>query len=99
MWSERRQICRFTISVCLVLLVLSGCCEAKKPTKKKPDNKETSIFNFVRLIIFRMVYGFATMFGAQEGISEIMDGIFVPPGADEGDYRDYLDGEDEDFYY
>lgn len=73
----------------------------KKSKKKKPSN-ETNLFNFLRIFLLRLVYGFATMMGFEDGISEFMGGALVPPGVEDSDYRDYgdyKDGEDEELDY
>jgi len=59
--------------------------------EKKPSSSgsgapaETSAFNFVRLLVLRIVWGFASMFGLQEGLEDFMGGIFVPPGVETDD--------------
>ncbi|EEB20273.1 hypothetical protein Phum_PHUM609140 [Pediculus humanus corporis] len=98
MMDKRIKKLLFTIIIVLSLWVCLSECKKKKKkeTDKKPNETETNIFNFLRLFFFRMIYGFATMFGAQEDISDFMGGIFVPPGADDAEYRDYLDGDQVD---
>lgn len=64
------------------------------PTKKQLllQRKETTPVDFTRLLIMRIVYGFAKAIGLEEPISEVLNGALVPPGAeddDEGDFFDY----------
>ncbi|XP_034237490.1 uncharacterized protein LOC117642962 [Thrips palmi] len=59
--------------------------------KKKPAGgaqaaavspSETNVFNFVRIMVLRLVWGFASWFGWDEPLSEAFGGAFVPPGVD-----------------
>jgi len=68
-------------------------CDArrrKQNKQKQIQSRETNIFNFVRLLVLRLVYGIATSLGYGENISEFLGGIFVPPGV-EADDDDDLD--------
>lgn len=63
-------------------------CDARKrkhSKQKQIESRETNVFNFVRLLVLRLVYGIATSMGFGEGISDFLGGIFVPPGV-EDDY-------------
>lgn len=65
--------------------------------------RETNPFNFMRLIVMRLVYGIAKMMGFEESLEEVANGAFVPPGVDD-DYGGFdLDGRDDydykDDYY
>jgi len=65
-------------------------CNARRrkySKQKQIQSRETNIFNFVRLLVLRLVYGIATSMGFGETISGIFNGIFVPPGV-EDDYDD-----------
>lgn len=57
---------------------------------------ETIPANFVRLLLMRLIYGFAASMGAEERLAEVFNGAFVPPNADEG--FDFFGGggDDED---
>lgn len=69
---------------------------------------ETNVFNFVRLIVMRMVYGFASMFGLGDFLEDFAGGIFAPPTPDYGglglglglDYsdNDYKEYDDYDYW-
>nr|CAD7449971.1 unnamed protein product [Timema bartmani] len=63
-----------------------GC--HRKKSKQNLQSRETSMFNFVRLFVMRLVYGIASAMGFSEGISNFLNGAFVPPGVDD-DYGDY----------
>lgn len=43
---------------------------------------ETNLFNFVRIMVLRLVWGFASWMGFDEPLSEAFGGAFVPPGVD-----------------
>ncbi|XP_024084202.1 uncharacterized protein LOC106671268 [Cimex lectularius] len=91
-----RYITRFSI-IALHLLLVEVQCEHAETDESftfeefKRHPRETNVVNFVRLLVMRLIYGFAQMLGFGESISEVGDGIFVPPGAD--DY--YFDGDDD----
>jgi hypothetical protein len=66
-------------------------CDArrrKQNKQKQIQSRETNVFNFVRLVVLRLVYGIATSLGFGENISEFLGGIFVPPGVEDGDDDD-----------
>ena len=54
--------------------------------------KETSVPNFIRLVVMRLIFGVASAMGLGENLSGVLGGVFVPPGA-EDDYGDYGDGD------
>ncbi|XP_014363155.2 uncharacterized protein LOC106714593 [Papilio machaon] len=88
--------CVLFITLCLLV----SLCEMKKkkmdyPTEKQMvlQRKETTPVDFTRLVVMRLVYGFAKVLGFDEPVSEILDGAFVPPGADD---EDDLFGDDDD---
>ncbi|KAJ9577162.1 hypothetical protein L9F63_006284, partial [Diploptera punctata] len=64
-------------------------CRRRKSSKKQIQSRETNLFDFVRLVFLRVIYGLATSMGFGEGISELFGGIFVPPGVDDDDYGDF----------
>lgn len=86
----------YLISFLFVSLLILNSCEgkAKKPKdkvkQKQLELRETNPPNFVRLVIMRLIYGIATQMGFEERVSNLFNGAFVPPNADEEDYG--LDG-------
>lgn len=58
---------------------------SKHSKQKQIQSRETNVFNFVRLLVLRLVYGIATSLGFGESISEFLGGIFVPPGVEDDD--------------
>lgn len=58
---------------------------------------ETNVFNFVRLIVMRMVFGFASMFGFGDFLEDFAGGIFAPPTPDYGGLGLGLDYSDDDY--
>ncbi|XP_028160453.1 uncharacterized protein LOC114352890 [Ostrinia furnacalis] len=93
----------FLFFVTLVLVFSS--CEMKRKIKDYPtekqltlQRKETTPVDFTRLVVMRLVYGFAKVLGFEEPISEVMNGAFVPPGADDDDFDDDDDGIFDDDY-
>ncbi|XP_060806727.1 uncharacterized protein LOC132903182 [Amyelois transitella] len=88
----------------LTVLLLISSCEMKRrkdgiPTEKQLElqRKETTPVDFTRLVVMRVVYGFAKVLGFEEPISEVLNGAFVPPGADDDD--DFDDEGDDIFDY
>lgn len=77
-------------------------CEMKRrlgyPTEKQLtlQRKETTPVDFTRLVMMRLVYGFAKVLGFEEPVSEMLNGVFVPPGADDDD--DFGDDDDDGFF-
>ncbi|KAL5276651.1 hypothetical protein ACFFRR_002082 [Megaselia abdita] len=57
---------------------------------------ETIPANFVRLLLMRLIYGFAASMGAEERLADVFNGAFVPPNADEG--FDFGFGDDDDTF-
>ena len=88
------------ISKLTMLVFTQGCNGAKRQANQLiKQTRETNTFNFVRLLIMRLIYGFATMMGFEEGLSEVANGAFVPPGIDD-DYGAFdLDDRDSDYSY
>ncbi|KAL0818427.1 hypothetical protein ABMA28_008891 [Loxostege sticticalis] len=88
----------------LTLVLVFSSCEMKRkrvrdyPTEKQLtlQRKETTPVDFTRLVVMRLVYGFAKVLGFEEPISEVMDGAFVPPGADDDD--DFDDDDDDGIF-
>ncbi|XP_033607297.1 uncharacterized protein LOC117282301 isoform X2 [Cryptotermes secundus] len=78
----------FVYTVTLTTIFLMGVCDARRrkhSKQKQIQSRETNIFNFVRLLVLRLVYGIATSMGFGESISEFLGGIFVPPGVEDDD--------------
>lgn len=76
----------------IIILQISSVQGNHRDTVLQKLPRETNLINFVRLFVLRLIYGFATMFGFGESISEVGDGALVPPGVDDDyidDYRDY----------
>ncbi|KAG8325294.1 hypothetical protein J6590_071084 [Homalodisca vitripennis] len=74
-------------------------CKESRQNQLLKQPRETNPFNFMRLLVLRLVYGIATMMGFEEGLSEVANGAFVPPGVDD-DYGGFdLDGRESDYAY
>lgn len=95
----------------VIVVSVCECRKNLKKSKlyKKPNNdklrekqfltdletRETNPPNFVRLLVMRLIYGIASQMGFEERLQGFLNGAFVPPGADDGDY-DLFDGGDDD---
>lgn len=83
-------------------ILLLTPCEMKRrlsyPTEKQLtlQRKETTPVDFTRLVVMRLVYGFAKVLGFEEPVSEVLNGAFVPPGVDDDD--DFGDDDDGGFF-
>lgn len=87
---------QYILVFALLLLLPFGEMKRRKdqgPTKKQLllQRKETSPIDFTRLLIMRIVYGFAKAIGLEEPISEMLNGALIPPGADEDEDGDFFD--------
>lgn len=51
-----------------------------------PQTRETDPPNFVRLVVMRLIYGLAVQMGFEDRLSGVLNGIFVPPNAEDDDY-------------
>lgn len=60
-----------------------------------PKSRETDPPNFVRLVVMRLIYGLAVQMGMEDRLSGVLNGIFVPPNADDAD-DDYGGGFGDD---
>ncbi|KAM3963830.1 uncharacterized protein ACR2FA_001869 [Aphomia sociella] len=94
---------KFLIFILTVLIVVStGETKRRKindyPTEKQLvlQRKETTPVDFSRLVVMRLVYGFAKVLGFEESISDVLNGAFVPPGADDDD--DFDDDDDDGLF-
>ncbi|KAF5287644.1 hypothetical protein FQA39_LY15847 [Lamprigera yunnana] len=89
----------FIIIDCRVALLRS---ETKQEAKKNHDtategNERRQLHKCYRLLVMRLIYGFATRFGLGENISEALNGAFVPPGVEEDYGFDLLDRDEYDY--
>lgn len=53
---------------------------------KQLELRETNPPNFLRILIMRLIYGFAAQMNLEERVSGWFNGAFVPPNADYDDY-------------
>lgn len=90
--SHVRILC---FSFIILLLLTYQCCKAKHYSKSREKTlrhqwelRETNQFNFIRLVIMRMVYGFAVQLGLEERLIKFFSGAFAPPNADYDDDYD-----------
>lgn len=79
-----------------VIVLLAHVANGKRKTKTKSQNekesrqdllesRETDTPNFLRLLLMRLVYGIAVQIGAEDRLAGFLNGIFVPPNADDDD--------------
>ncbi|XP_078033002.1 uncharacterized protein LOC144467890 [Augochlora pura] len=87
---------RATIVLAIAITVLFNVHRAEskstKSTQLSLQSKETNVANFMRILVMRLVFGVASVMGLGENLSDVLGGIFVPPGADDYDYGggDYI---------
>lgn len=84
------------ITMFVILLILNIVLARNKLTKIQKDliklrATETTPIKFITLLIMRLIYGVASTMGLSESLAGVMNGAFVPPGADD-DYGDYGGG-------
>lgn len=62
--------------------------ERTRQTKqsKELELRETNPPNFLRLLVMRLIYGFAAQMNLEERVAGWFNGAFVPPNADYDDY-------------
>lgn len=60
--------------------------QGKSPVAKELELRETNPPNFLRLLVMRLVYGFAAQMNLEERVAGWFNGAFVPPNADYDDY-------------
>lgn len=53
---------------------------------KELELRETNPPNFLRLVIMRLIYGFAAQMNLEERVAGWFNGAFIPPNADYDDY-------------
>ena len=99
----RKQMLVMFLVMGLIVLVHCGDKKNNKnklKTKQHPENKqilfgtdiesrETDPPNFVRLLIMRLIYGLAVQMGVEDRLAGVLNGVFVPPNADD----DFDDGD------
>lgn len=72
----------------------SPATEYAKQFITDPESRETDPPNFVRLAVMRLIYGIAAQMGVEDRLSGVLNGIFVPPNAEDDD--DYGGGFGDD---
>ncbi|XP_033330728.1 uncharacterized protein LOC117222852 [Megalopta genalis] len=82
---------RATLVLAIVITVCFNVHYAESKSTKSTQmlslqSKETNVANFMRLLVMRLVFGVASAMGLGENLSDVLGGIFVPPGADDYDY-------------
>ncbi|RZF40152.1 hypothetical protein LSTR_LSTR010104 [Laodelphax striatellus] len=97
---NRRTRLRLMSYILWMILFLTDVCQAGPFAILKPlkQTRETNLFNFMRLVVIRLIYGVATMMGFNEGISEFANGALVPPGVEDNDDYGFGFGERDDDY-
>lgn len=89
---------RKMVVVLVIALILAADCDAKPKKSKKYQTKtmgqrktpvakelelrETNPPNFLRLLVMRLIYGFAAQMNLEERVAGWFNGAFVPPNAD-----------------
>lgn len=85
----------------ILIVLLASAANGKRKTKKKQQqeqkdavgddrqnflqSRETDPPNFLRLLLMRLIYGIAVQIGAEDRLAGFLNGIFVPPNADDDD--------------
>lgn len=60
--------------------------QRRTPASKELELRETNPPNFLRLLVMRLIYGFAVQMNLEERVAGWFNGAFVPPNADYDDY-------------
>lgn len=85
----RRKVIIFVMLVALMANAANGKRKTKSPSQKQLgqdlQSRETDPPNFVRLLLMRLIYGIAVQIGAEDRLAGFLNGIFVPPNADDDD--------------
>ncbi len=89
----RRKVILFVILIIVVMTnTVHGKRKRKTENQKQLDNdrqylqsRETDTPNFLRLLLMRLVYGIAVQIGAEDRLAGFLNGVFVPPNADDDD--------------
>lgn len=84
----RRKVIIFVILIALMANVANGKRKTKSSSQKQRQDlqsRETDPPNFIRLLLMRLIYGIAVQIGAEDRLAGFLNGIFVPPNADDDD--------------
>ncbi|XP_060872384.1 uncharacterized protein LOC132946409 [Metopolophium dirhodum] len=93
MMTLRRHL---SLALCLALFCVVQWTYGSKLKKQQ----ETTMMKFIKLLFYRLIYGFANMIGLGDAAEEFGDGMLAP-----ADYRqedaedDYYDDNKNDDYY
>ncbi|XP_022172883.1 uncharacterized protein LOC111035540 [Myzus persicae] len=84
------------LALCLTLFCLIEWTYGGK-LKKKQD---TTMMKFIKLLFYRLIYGFANMIGLGDAAEEFGGGVLAPPDYRQEDAEDdYYDDNNNDDYY
>lgn len=85
----RQKLIIFVMLIALMAHVVNGKRKTKSQNQKQLrqdlQSRETDPPNFLRLLLMRLVYGIAVQIGAEDRLAGFLNGIFVPPNADDDD--------------
>lgn len=85
----RQKVIIFVMVIALMANVVNGRRKTKSSNQKQLrqdlQSRETDPPNFLRLLLMRLVYGIAVQIGAEDRLAGFLNGIFVPPNADDDD--------------
>lgn len=106
--SPNRWPCLALLLVLAVIAIsaMSEAADAERPSPGRdyakqfindPESRETDPPNFVRLVVMRLIYGLAAQMGIEDRLSGVLNGIFVPPNAEDDDYGGGFDDDIGDF--
>ncbi|XP_025423512.1 uncharacterized protein LOC112692904 [Sipha flava] len=88
-----------TLALCLALYFTIEWAHGSKLRKQR----ETTIMKFMKLLFYRLIYGFAKMIGMGEVAEEFGDGVLAPPDSDyrqeDADDDYYDDNKNDDYNY
>lgn len=86
----RRKVIIFVMLIALMANAANGKRKTKSQRQKQLgqdrqdlQSRETDPPNFVRLLLMRLIYGIAVQIGAEDRLAGFLNGIFVPPNADD----------------
>ncbi|XP_037049809.1 uncharacterized protein LOC119084079 [Bradysia coprophila] len=90
-----RKVLIFVILIAVMASVANGKRKTKTKSQKADvvgddrqnllQSRETDPPNFLRLLLMRLIYGIAVQIGAEDRLAGFLNGIFVPPNADDDD--------------
>lgn len=77
----------------MLVALMANVANGKRKTKSQNQkqlgqdlqSRETDPPNFLRLLLMRLIYGIAVQVGAEDRLAGFLNGIFVPPNADDED--------------